>query len=121
MARARASCAAVKRRNGSVVAIKLGADSKELLIGRAAGPQIQRLIREVIESQPGVDALLELRTMHMGPDSLIVGARVDLNDTVGASQAEDLADEIDRRLSEELPLQPHVFIDPTPAPLPSDR
>jgi cation diffusion facilitator family transporter len=107
-----------------VVAIKLGADSKELLIGKAAGPDMEQLIREIVESQPGVDALLELRTMHMGPDSLIVGARIDLNDTVGASQAENLADEIDKRLSEVLPLQPHVFIDPTlapPTPLPSDR
>jgi hypothetical protein len=30
-----------------------------------------------------------------------------------ADQAEDLADEIDSRLSETLPVQPHVFIDPT--------
>jgi divalent metal cation (Fe/Co/Zn/Cd) transporter len=62
---------------------------------------------------PGVDALLELQTMHMGPDTLIVAARVALNDELGADEAEDLADEIDRRLSEKLPLQPHVFIDPT--------
>ena len=96
-----------------VVAIKLAMDSKELLIGRAADPAVQQLIREEIESQPGVDALLDLRTMHMGPDSLIVAARIALNDEMGADQAEDLADEIDRRLSEKLPLQPHVFIDPT--------
>jgi cation diffusion facilitator family transporter len=96
-----------------VVAIKLGMDSRELLIGRAADPDMQQLIREEIESRPGVDALLELRTMHMGPDSLIVAARVALNDELGADQAEDLADEIDRRLSEKLPLQPNVFIDPT--------
>jgi len=32
---------------------------------------------------------------------------------MGADQAEDLADEIDRRLSEKLPLQLNVFIDPT--------
>jgi divalent metal cation (Fe/Co/Zn/Cd) transporter len=74
---------------------------------------VQQLIREEIESRPGVDALLELRTMHMGPDSLIVAARVALNDEMGADQTEDLADEIDRRLSEKLPLQLNVFIDPT--------
>jgi len=51
--------------------------------------------------------------MHMGPDNIIVAARVALNDDLGADQAEDLADEIDRRLSEKLPLQPNVFIDPT--------
>jgi cation diffusion facilitator family transporter len=96
-----------------VVAVKLGMDSKELLIGRAASPEIERLIREEIESRPGVDELLELLTMHVGPDSLIVAARVALNDELGADEAEDLADEVDSRLSERLPLQPHVFIDPT--------
>jgi len=96
-----------------VVAIKLGMDSKDLLIGRAASPEMQRVIREEIESRPGVDELLELLTMHMGPDSLIVAARVALKDELGADETEDLADEVDRRLSEKLPLQPLVFIDPT--------
>jgi divalent metal cation (Fe/Co/Zn/Cd) transporter len=96
-----------------VVAVKLGMDSREMLIGRAASPEIERVIREEIESRPGVDALLELLTMHMGPDSLIVAARVALNDELAADEAEDLADEVDKRLSEKLPLQSHVFIDPT--------
>src|SRR6185437_15082854 len=96
-----------------VVAVKLGMDSRELLIGRAADPEVQKLIREEIESRPGVDELLELRTMHMGPDNIIVAARVALHDDLGADQAEDLADEIDRVLSEKLPMQPNVFIDPT--------
>jgi len=96
-----------------IVAVKLGMDSKELLIGRAASPAVERLIRGEIESHRGVDALLELRTMHIGPDSIIVAARVALDDTLGADQAEDLADEIDRLLSDKLPVQPHVFIDPT--------
>jgi cation diffusion facilitator family transporter len=98
-----------------VAAVKLGLDSKELLIGRAASPAVEKLIRGEIESRPGVDALLELRTMHMGPDTIIVAARVALDDELGADQTEDLADEIDRRLSEKLPVQPHVFIDPTQA------
>ena len=97
------------------VAVKLGMDSKDLLIGRAASPEIERVIREEIESRPGVDTLLELLTMHVGPDGLIVAARVALADEMVADQAEDLADEIDSRLSEKLPLQPHVFIDPTQA------
>ena len=98
-----------------VLAVKLGLDSKELLIGRAASPALEQLIREEIESRPGVAALLDLRTMHMGPDSLIVAARVALDDAIGADQTEDLADAIDAALSEKLPLQPHVFIDPTQA------
>jgi divalent metal cation (Fe/Co/Zn/Cd) transporter len=51
--------------------------------------------------------------MHIGPDSIIVAARVALNDEITADQTEDLADDIDRRLREKLPMAPHVFIDPT--------
>jgi cation diffusion facilitator family transporter len=96
-----------------VVAVKLGMDSRDLLIGRAADARVQEVIRREVEHTPGVDALLELQTMHIGPDSLIVAARVALSDAITAARAEDLADDIDRRLGQLLPLTPHVFIDPT--------
>src|SRR5580700_11835664 len=63
-----------------VVAVKLGLDSRDFLIGRAADPKELALIRDEIESAPGVDALLDLRTMHIGPDHLIVAARVAFSD-----------------------------------------
>jgi len=71
------------------------------------------VIREEIENTRGVDGLLGLQTMHVGPDSLIVAARVALNDDSSAGQVEDLAEDIDHRLSERLPVTPYVFIDPT--------
>ena len=104
-----------------VVAVRLAMDNRELLIGRAADPKVQQAIEEEITRTPGVDGLLDLRTMHLGPDSLIVAARVDLADSASADQVEQLADDIDRRLSERLPVTPHVFIDPTPTPAPSPR
>jgi cation diffusion facilitator family transporter len=100
------------------VAIRLGLDSRDLLIGKAADPKDQELIRGEIERTPGIDALLELLTMHLGPDHLIVAARVAFSDEVSADRAEDLAGDIDRRLAERLPEVPHVFIDPTQAPDP---
>ena len=96
-----------------VVAFRLGMDSRELLIGRSADPKVLEVIREEIENTPGVDRLLQLQTMHVGPDSLIVAARVALDDDSSAGQVEDLAEDIDHRLSERLPVTPYVFIDPT--------
>jgi cation diffusion facilitator family transporter len=96
-----------------VVAFRLGLDSRELLIGRSADPKVLQVIREEIGNTPGVDRLLELQTMHVGPDSLIVAARVALSDDSSANQVEDLADGIDHRLSERLPVTPYVFVDPT--------
>ena len=97
-----------------VVAVRLGLDSRELLIGRAADPKLQQLIRAEIESTPGVDRLIGLQTMHVGPDSIIVAARVDLTDDARGEQVENLAEDIDRRLAERLPVSAHVFVDPTP-------
>jgi len=98
-----------------VVAVRLGIDSREYLIGRAAGPRELGTIRAEIEQTPGVDKLLDLRTMYLGPERLIVAARVAFSDEISADRAEDVADEIDKRLCDRLPLEPHVFLDPTQA------
>ena len=98
-----------------VVAFRLGFDSRDYLIGRAAAPRELAVIRAEIEEAPGVEALLRLRTMYLGPDHLIVAAQVAFDDEISADQAEDIADRVDRRLSDRLPLVPHVFLDPTQA------
>jgi cation diffusion facilitator family transporter len=97
-----------------IVAFRLGMDNRELLIGRAAGKRDLAAIREIIETSDGVDDLIELLTMHLGPDNLIVAARVALDDGLSADDAEDLADRIEDRLGERVPEVSHVFIDPTP-------
>jgi hypothetical protein len=51
--------------------------------------------------------------MHLGPDHLLIAAKVWLADAIMADDVEALADRIDRRLAEVLPQTPHVFIDPT--------
>ncbi len=96
-----------------VAAVRLGLDSRELLIGRAADAQVQQVIRDEIEQTPGVDGLLELLTMHMGPEHLIVAARVAFSDEISAGAVEELSERIDQRLADRLPVSSHVFIDPT--------
>jgi cation diffusion facilitator family transporter len=96
-----------------VVAVRLGMDNREFLIGRAADPRDLRTIQEEIEKTPGVDELLELLTMYLGPEHLIVAARVAFSDDISADRAEDAAGDIDTRLADRLPLVPHVFLDPT--------
>jgi divalent metal cation (Fe/Co/Zn/Cd) transporter len=96
-----------------IVAIRLGLDSRDLLIGRAAQPHELARMRAEIESTPGVDDLLELLTMYLGPEHLIIAARVSLEDGIDADDVEDLADQVDQRLTEILPQTSHVFLDPT--------
>ena len=62
---------------------------------------------------PGVDALLELLTMQIGPEHLLVAARVAFSDEISADAVEELSERIDQCLAERLPVTSHVFIDPT--------
>jgi len=96
-----------------VIAIRLGVDNKDFLIGRAAGPRELAAIREEIEKTRGVDQLLDLLTMYVGPERMIVAARVDFSEDISTDRAEELADDIDKRLADRLPQVPHVFLDPT--------
>jgi cation diffusion facilitator family transporter len=96
-----------------VVAVRLGRDSKEGLIGRAVDRDEQRLIAEKISSTRGIDGIVELRTMYLGPEHVIIAVELAFSDDISADQVEDIAGEIDRRLSDKLPITPHVFLDPT--------
>jgi cation diffusion facilitator family transporter len=96
-----------------VVAFRLGRDSKEGLVGQSADPDELKVIRQEIESTPGIDGVVELQTMHLGPESVIVAARVAFSDDLSADRAEDIAGDIDDRLRKKLSIMPHVFIDPT--------
>jgi len=96
-----------------VVACRLGRDSRDGLIGHAIDPEEQRMIAAEIQSTPGIDGVVELRTMHMGPDSVIVAARVAFSEDISADRAEDIAGDIDQRLRERMSVLPHVFLDPT--------
>ncbi|GAB3978161.1 cation diffusion facilitator family transporter [Actinoallomurus acanthiterrae] len=96
-----------------VVAFRLGRDSREMLIGHAADPDEQRLIAEEIDATEGIDDVLELLTMRIGPDHLLIAARASFGDGITADRVEDLAEDVDRRVRERLSVTPHVFIDPT--------
>jgi cation diffusion facilitator family transporter len=95
------------------VAVQLGRDTKGLLLGEAAPYAERQRLRETIERHPEVAGVRELKTMYVGPDSLVVAARVDLDDGLEAGRVEDLASQIDRELREAVPAVREVFLDPT--------
>jgi divalent metal cation (Fe/Co/Zn/Cd) transporter len=96
-----------------VVAFELGRDTKGLLLGEAAPAAERQRLREAIESRPGVVAVRELLTMYVGPESVVVTARVDLEDGLDAARVEELAAAIDRDLRAAVPTVTQVFLDPT--------
>ncbi|MFC4532946.1 cation diffusion facilitator family transporter [Sphaerisporangium dianthi] len=96
------------------VALYLIRANASLLIGQAAPPRVQRAILAEIDDRPEVQEVVELLTMMLGPDDVLVAAKIDFVDECTGHRLEQVSDEIERRLKERFPGIGHVFLDPTP-------
>jgi cation diffusion facilitator family transporter len=96
------------------VAFWMGRDAKHLLVGWAALPEERDAIEKVIEGYDEVTEVQELLTMVLGPNALMVAARIDLRDDLDGRQVERVSSEIDRQIREVVPDATEVFLDPTP-------
>src|SRR4030095_1146813 len=68
----------------AVFAIVLGFEMYSLLLGEAASPEEQEAVRGRIISTAGVARVTQLRTMHLGPEELLVAARLELEPSLSA-------------------------------------
>ena len=83
------------------------------MIGEAAPRAERDRLRDAITRHAGVEDVRDLRTMYVGPDSLLVAVRIDLADELPAGRVEALAAEIDADMREAVPAVDQVFLDPT--------
>jgi cation diffusion facilitator family transporter len=100
----------------AVVAYLLGRDTKELLIGEAAPAPVRDGIRAALAAPAEVERVVEVRTMLLGPESLLVAARLDMDDALGAADVEDSTDRIADELRERFPQVREVYLDVTSRP-----
>jgi cation diffusion facilitator family transporter len=91
-------------------------DTSELLIGAAARPAERAALEQMLDECPEIDEVVELLTMVLGPNSLLVAARVDFADGLEDEDLEQASEEIDRRMREVVPDVTEVFLDATTAP-----
>ncbi len=96
------------------VAFWMGRDAKHLLIGSAALPEERAALEDAIESYDEVDEVEELLTLVLGPNALLVAARVNLRDDIEAERVERISTAIDERLRDTVPDVTEVFLDATP-------
>jgi cation diffusion facilitator family transporter len=94
------------------IAIFLAIEMTAMLVGEAALPEEVEAIRLALESSEGVNRVIHLRTVHVGPDELLVAAKIAINhhDT-GAQIAKDI-DDAERALRAAVPTATYVFLEP---------
>ena len=95
-----------------IIAVILVREMTAMLVGEGALPEEYEAVRAALESAPLVERVIHLRTLHVGPDALLVGAKI----AIAHSQtAEDIArgiDEAERLLRASVPSAQYVFLEP---------
>jgi cation diffusion facilitator family transporter len=95
-----------------VIATVLVFEMKSLLIGESAVAPMRKTIVEAIVGAENVDAVLHMRTEHIGPDELLVAAKVQLTpglDTAGVAAAINRAEQ---RVREAISIECVIYLEP---------
>jgi cation diffusion facilitator family transporter len=94
------------------VAVVLATEMKSLLIGESASVDVEAAIVAAIEAGPEVERVIHLRTLHVGPETLLVAAKIGvLHDDTAAAVAAGI-DAAERRIRAAVPIAELIFLEP---------
>jgi cation diffusion facilitator family transporter len=82
----------------AVTAFFLASESQSLLTGEAASYDTRRGINRIARAEPGVVGLNQARTMHFGPNEVLVVLSLDFDDELPAGEVERIVTRIERKI-----------------------
>jgi cation diffusion facilitator family transporter len=95
-----------------VVAVVLAMETKSLLLGEGASPSAVARIRAALEAEPAIERVIHMKTLHLGPDELLVAAKVGVHRTDSAAEVAAAIDGAERRVREAEPVARLVYLEP---------
>jgi cation diffusion facilitator family transporter len=94
------------------VAVVLAVETKSLLLGEAASPESQLAIAAALTATPGVDRLIHMKTLHLGPDELLVAAKIGVTATSSAAEVAATIDAAEQAVRAAEPLATALYLEP---------
>ena len=93
-----------------LTAFLLAYESKALLIGEAADPELVGALHRLVEGKPGVTSVGEVLTVHSAPDQITAMLSVDFEDGITARDVEKLVCEIEQEAESRFPMVHRLYI-----------
>ena len=95
-----------------LIAIILAIETKSLLIGEGALPEQSMRIENAITSSPEVSSLIDMRTEYLGPETLLVAAKIEFSEKSSSPDISNDVDNIEKRIREVEPLAKIIYLEP---------
>jgi cation diffusion facilitator family transporter len=93
------------------IAIVLAIEMKSLLLGESVSPAHEALIAAALLG-PGVASVIHLRTLHLGPEQVLVAAKIEIDRAATAPQIAAAIDGAEERVRAALPLEATIYLEP---------
>lgn len=94
-----------------VIAIVLAIEMNSLLLGESVSPEHASAIEAALVG-PGVASVIHLKTLHLGPDEILVAAKVEVVDTDSAAGIARAIDDAEARVRSAVPLRAMIYLEP---------
>lgn len=95
-----------------LIAIVLAAETKSLLLGESADVDQLEKIRGAIVDGETVTAIIHMRTLHLGPEELLVGAKVAVQHDDTATEVTNAINAAEDRIREAVPIARVIYLEP---------
>jgi len=94
------------------IAIVLALETKSLLLGEGATPEDVHKIEQAILAGAGVERIIHMKTLYLGPEELLVAAKIAVPRSERADELATHIDEAESRIREALPIARVIYIEP---------
>ena len=99
----------------AAVAVFVATETKSLIVGESVNADVEKAMREIIAGEVGdkkpIHALNEFRSMHLGPNDVLVTASVDFQDGESAATVEAVSARLERAIKARYPQVRYLFIE----------
>ncbi|MDA0632796.1 cation diffusion facilitator family transporter [Nonomuraea sp. CA-218870] len=96
----------------AVISVVLAVETKSLLLGESAAPEMESRIRAALDATPQVDRVIHMKTLHIGPEELLVAAKIAVTRSDTAPEIAAGIDEAERRIREAVPIARVIYLEP---------
>jgi cation diffusion facilitator family transporter len=99
-----------------LVAIFLARETRSLLTGEAARPEIREQLKAILDNDPRVISATEILTMQLGPRQVLAAITIDFDDDLPGRGIEDAARALTAGIERDIPAVTRVFLRPLREP-----
>jgi cation diffusion facilitator family transporter len=94
------------------IGLVVNRETQSLLLGESATKEVEDTIRAAITAIAGIDGVVNLRTIHLGPDDLVVASGILVDGTIDAAGIARAIVEAEELVRAELPFRTVIYLEP---------